>query len=126
MSKKILVVDDDPIMMGFVLLQLKDAGYDVSTAENGAEGLEKARKNKPDLMVLDLAMPKMHGYEVCKTIKSDPALNSIKIVITSGKNYPVDIRTAKEVGADRYLVKPYAGQDLLKTVAELLEQNPPA
>lgn len=122
MSQKILVVDDDPIMMQFVSMGLKDKGYEVIVASDGEEGLRMTREHKPALLVLDLAMPKMHGYEVCKSIRADPSLQGTKIIVTSGKNYAVDIRTAKEVGADRYLVKPYQIQELVGAIQELLPQ----
>lgn len=120
MAKRILVVDDDPAMSQFVLLGLENAGYEVCKAEDGEIGLRQAKELKPDLVVLDLAMPKMHGYEVCKAIRSDQALSKLKIIVTSGKSYPVDIKTAKNVGADRYLVKPYPVQALLTAIEELL------
>jgi len=112
------------MMIEFVSMRLKDEGFDVHTAVDGSDGLDKARQLKPALMVLDLAMPKMHGYEVCRAIRADAALKGTKIVVTSGKNYQVDIRTAKEVGADRYLVKPYPVDELLKAIRELLHIAP--
>jgi DNA-binding response OmpR family regulator len=123
MPKRILVVDDDPVMTQLVLLRLQYAGYEVSTAADGEQGLQQAKKVKPDLMVLDLAMPNMHGYEVCKAIRADQALASLKIIVTSGKSYPVDIKAAKHVGADRYLVKPYPMQTLLAAIEELLSPS---
>lgn len=124
MPRRILVVDDDPVMIQFVVLRLEHAGYEVLTAADGQQGLRQAKELKPDLMVLDLAMPVMHGYEVCKAIRSDQAMAGLKIIVTSGKSYPSDIKTAKNVGADRYLVKPYPVQTLLTAIEELLGPQP--
>ena len=124
MAKRILVVDDDPVMIQFVVLRLQHAGYEVLTAADGEQGLQQAKDLKPDLMVLDLAMPVMHGYEVCKAIRSDKAIADLKIIVTSGKSYPSDIKTAKSVGADRYLVKPYPVQTLLTAIEELIGPQP--
>lgn len=125
MPKRILVVDDDAVMSQFVLLRLKEAGYDVAAAPDGEEGLRQARELKPDILVLDVAMPKMHGYAVCKALRADASLSGLKILVTSGKSYPVDIKTAKKLGADRYLVKPYPMQELLAAIEELLGAPPP-
>lgn len=119
-GKKILVVDDDPEIVGFVEMSLRDAGYEVYTAEDGRKGLDAARAHRPDLVLLDLAMPVMHGYEVCHALRADAELKAVKIVVTSGKSYPVDIKNAKAAGADHYMVKPYGLAQLLDTVAGVL------
>src|SRR5437870_1062900 len=95
-----------------------DAGYQILQAADGQEAVRLARSEKPDLVLLDLYMPKMHGYEVCKEIRGDPdrEVAGIKIIIISVKNYPVDIKTAKEVGADQYIVKPHSVKELMKVV----------
>lgn len=116
------MVDDDPEIIGFVEMSLRDAGYEVYTAEDGQKGLDAARAHRPDLVLLDLAMPVMHGYEVCHALRADESLKTVKIVVTSGKSYPVDIKNAKEAGADHYMVKPYGLAQLLDTVAGILGQ----
>ena len=120
MPKKILVVDDDEHVVGFLNVGLSQAGYNVITAKDGEEGLASARQNRPDLILLDLAMPRMNGYQVCQAVRSDKDLSGTKIVVTSGKNYPVDIKAAKQVGADHYLVKPFVLPELLKILEKLL------
>ncbi|MBI4422110.1 MAG: response regulator [Elusimicrobia bacterium] len=120
-GKRVLVVDDDSEIVSFVEMSLKDAGYEVYTAQNGQEGLDMAKSYRPDLILLDLAMPVMHGYEVCHAIRADSVLAATKIVVTSGKSYPVDIRAAKDAGADHYMVKPYGLNQLLDTVSRILE-----
>lgn len=119
-GKKILVVDDDPEIVGFVEMTLKEAGYEVFTAENGKEGVKQAKAHRPDLVLLDLAMPVMHGYEVCHALRADEELKTVKIIVTSGKSYPVDIRNAKNAGADHYMVKPYGLAQLLDTIQGML------
>lgn len=120
MPRRILIVDDDEHIVGFLTLSLKRQGYDVLSAKDGEEGLAAARVNKPDLIILDLAMPRMNGYQVCQAIRADKEIAGTKIVITSGKNYPVDLKAANVVGADRYLVKPFIFPELLKTIDSLL------
>lgn len=119
-GKKVLVVDDDEEVISFVEMTLKEAGYEVYVARNGQQGLDLARSARPDLLLLDLAMPVMHGYEVCQAIRSDPSFNDMKIVVTSGKSYPVDIKNAKDAGADHYMVKPYGLDQLLDMVSRAL------
>lgn len=120
MPRKVLVVDDDPQILDFVTMGLRLAGYEVLSAGDGQEGLYVARSARPDLMVLDLAMPRMHGYEVCRALRADHSFDGMKIVVTSGKNYAVDIKTAKSLGADLYIVKPYQMQQLTRVIGELL------
>lgn len=119
-GKKVLVVDDDEEIVGFAEMVLRDAGYEVYTAYDGHAGLELARSARPDLVLLDLAMPIMHGYEVCHAIRADSSMNDIKIVVTSGKSYPVDIKNAKEAGADHYMVKPFGVKQLIDMVSRAL------
>ena len=114
------MVDDDEEIVGFVEMSLRGAGYEVYTAFNGREGLDLAKSARPDLVILDLAMPVMHGYEVCQAIRSDSTMNNIKIVVTSGKSYPVDIKNAKDAGADHYMVKPYGLHQLLDMISRTL------
>jgi DNA-binding response OmpR family regulator len=105
--KKVVVVDDDDDMRALMRMLLKDR-YEVSTAVDGAEGLELVRSVRPDLLVLDLLMPRMHGFEVCQRLRADPELKSVKILISSSKSYRHDVRTAvEETGADDYIVKPF-------------------
>src|SRR5690348_4718048 len=105
-SKKIVIVDDDPEMLSFMADVLKPA-YDVRVAKDGAEGLETIKRDPPDLVVLDLLMPRMHGFEVCKKIREDAALKDVKVLISSSKSYLHDVNTAKNAGADNYIVKPF-------------------
>ncbi len=118
--KKVVVVDDDDDMLTLMSLLLRDS-YSVETAADGAAGLELVRRLHPDLVVLDLLMPKMHGFEVCQKIKSDAGLAGTKILISSSKSYNHDVRTAvSETGADDYIVKPFELDEFQRRVAAML------
>ncbi|NNN05213.1 MAG: response regulator [Elusimicrobia bacterium] len=118
--KKVAVVDDDEDMRHMMAHVLREH-FEVETAEDGEAGLALARRWKPDLVVLDLLMPKMHGFEVCRNIRGDGALKTTKVLISSSKSYTHDVKTAvEESGADGYIVKPFRIADFQKRVAELL------
>ncbi|MDE2142473.1 MAG: response regulator [Elusimicrobia bacterium] len=119
--KRVLVVDDDDDMRALMSLILSDS-YEVSSAPDGSAGLELARKLRPDLVVLDLLMPRMHGFEVCRRIREDADLKAVKILISSSKSYQHDVTTSvQETGADDYIVKPFEVDAFKKRVADLLE-----
>ncbi len=120
--KKIVIVDDDPEILGF-MAEVLAPGYDVRTAKDGVEGLDAMRREPPDLVVLDLLMPRMHGFEVCKKIREDSALKDVKVLISSSKSYLHDVNTAKNAGADSYIVKPFEMSGLLRKVEDLLGQG---
>ena len=121
--KKILIVDDDASVLAIAKKRLATEAVETLTANDGAEGLRLAMENRPDLIILDLMMPKMHGYTVVQEIRNDPALRHIKILITSAKTYSSDIERALRLGADRYLNKPYNLQEFWDVVAELLGER---
>ena len=118
--KRVVVVDDDEAMRTLITTILSDS-YSVESAPNGREGLELIRKSPPDLVVLDLLMPQMHGFEVCQKLRADEATKGVKILISSSKSYGHDVRTAvEETGADAYIVKPFDVADFKRRVAKLL------
>ncbi|MFA6317577.1 MAG: response regulator [Elusimicrobiota bacterium] len=117
--KKIVVVDDDPEMIEFMSFILKSK-YEVTTASDGVAGFETVERVRPDLVILDLLMPRMHGFEVCRKLRDDPKFAGLKILISSSKSYSHDIATAKETGADNFIVKPFPAADLLWRVEELI------
>jgi DNA-binding response OmpR family regulator len=105
--KRVLVVDDDDDMRGLMVFLLGDR-YEVVAARDGEEGLALAKSLRPDLIVLDLLMPRMHGFEVVRKIRGDAALKTVKVLIASSKSYAHDVSTAvAETGADDYIVKPF-------------------
>jgi phosphoribosyl 1,2-cyclic phosphodiesterase len=122
---KVLVVDDDPDAIRLAETLLRRAGFEVLTATDGAAGLACIRAEHPRVVVLDLMMPGVHGFSVCEEVQKDPALKDIKIIVTSSKAYPVDIKKAKELGAADYLVKPYEMAELLNRVKALAGASNP-
>ncbi len=120
--QKILVVDDDADIRRLVSMRLRAAQFEVVTAEDGEAGLNLVRTEHPRVVLLDLMMPRMHGYTVCQEIRKDPALHGTKVIITSAKSYPVDIKKAKEVGADDYVTKPYDLEELVGKIRKILEE----
>jgi len=124
--KSVLVVDDTPSALIIATKRLQAEGVRTLTADNGAEGLRMAKEHRPDVVVLDLMMPGMHGYTLIQEIRNDPNLNHVRILVTSAKTYSSDIERTRRLGADRYLSKPYDLQAFWDTIAELLgEARPP-
>ena len=122
MRKKILIVDDDPDQREMIRSSLKEAGFEISTATNGVEGLEKARSGSPDLIILDVMMPKMDGFAVCVTLREDDATASIPILMLTGLCSYISQLTGFESGATDYLVKPFESEQLVSKVEALLCQ----
>ncbi len=128
-SEKILIVDDDEDVLLIVQTILDNAGYSALTARNGREGVEKAIEAKPDLILLDVMMPELSGWEVCTTLKSAPETRQIPITMLTVKSEIRDLITGMQVGADDYITKPFTRKKLLSTVKRLLEekrQSPPS
>ena len=123
MSKgKILVVDDEIYIVHILDFSLGMEGYEVITALDGEQALEKVAIEKPDLIVLDIMMPKLDGYEVCKAIKSDAATKSIPVILLSAKGRNVDQKMGFDVGADDYITKPFSPRKLVERINQLLGQ----
>jgi len=118
MARRILIIDDDRDVRRLAQMRLQLAGYEVLEAVDGEAGLNTLRAERPPVILLDLMMPKLHGYAVCQEIRNDPNLRNIYIIASSAKRYPVDIRKAMEMGANAYLVKPYEMEELLAKVCE--------
>jgi len=121
MAKKILLVDDEPHIIMMLENRMKHAGYDVITASDGQEALTKAQKEKPDLIILDLMLPKLDGYKVCRMLKFDEKYKHIPIIMLSARAQEVDKKMGEAVGADGYVTKPFEPQVLLGKVKDLLE-----
>lgn len=120
MPRKILVVEDETELQKALSIRLKAIGYEVITAQDGQEGLEKARSICPDLIVLDILMPKMDGYEVCRMLKFDARYKSIPVIMLTAKAQDVDKAMGKKVSADDYITKPFETQDLLDKIKKYL------
>lgn len=121
-GKKILVVDDEVELVKAVQIRLGQAGYEVLVAYDGQEGLDKAKKENPDLIILDLMIPKIDGYKVCGLLKADTRYNKIPVIMFTARAQESDIQTGKEVGVDAYIIKPFDHQMLLGKIKELLKE----
>jgi phosphoribosyl 1,2-cyclic phosphodiesterase/ActR/RegA family two-component response regulator len=114
--RKVVIVDDDVDILRIAAKRLRAAGYEVITATDGPSGLQAIRAERPKLALLDLMMPGLHGFAVCQEIRSDPTLASTHIVITTAKAFPTDKQQAREAGANDYITKPYALEELVVLV----------
>jgi DNA-binding response OmpR family regulator len=122
-SKKILIVDDEVHIRALLeqaLEDLEDAGVELFLARDGEEGLRYAREEKPDLMFLDIMMPKKNGYEVCEEIKQDPDLKDIYIIILTAKGQVTDRVRGEEVQANEYITKPFNPDEILQKASYIL------
>ena len=105
MAKKILLIEDEEIMINLLQKKLIQEGYDVTIARDGVEGMEKMRESKPELILLDIIMPRMGGFEVMEEMQKDESLKDIPIIIISNSGQPVELGRAKELGATDWLIK---------------------
>jgi two-component system phosphate regulon response regulator PhoB len=122
-KQKILVVDDEPEAVELLEFNLKQAGYVVTTAEDGAEALKKARTQSPDLIVLDVMLPEMDGFEICKALRLDSATRRMPILMLTAKAGEIDRVLGLELGADDYLTKPYSPRELLLRIKKILARG---
>lgn len=123
MSKTVLIVDDEPhirLLLEQTLDELDAHGVEIATATNGGDALKLIREERPSLVLLDVMMPIMNGFEVCKAVKSDATLRDTYIVLLTAKGQELDRATGAEVGADLYLTKPFDPDDVLARVAKVL------
>lgn len=126
MSKKILIVDDEPHIRALLeqtLEDLEDYGIELLTASNGQEAWETAQEECPDLIILDVMMPRMSGYQVCELIKSKPELNNAYIIMLTAKGQAIDRQKGEQVGADEYVTKPFDPDYLIERAETLLGVN---
>ena len=119
----ILIVDDSPLVLEVISKFLSDKGFNTLTACDGIEAIEKTFTELPDLIILDVAMPKMNGYQVCRLLKSDPETGHIPIVILTVKDQAHDKYWGIQTGADAYLSKEFEQRTLLKTIEDLLQKR---
>lgn len=119
-NEKILVVDDSPTELNLMTTPLKNKGYQIITAVDGEEALEKAEREHPDLIVLDVILPKKNGFQVCRQLKTAPKTQDIKILILTSKSQDSDRFWGLKQGADDYMTKPFAEEELVDNVAKLL------
>lgn len=119
---KILIAEDEPDIRDLVRFTLEFAGHQVTAARDGQEALELAPLVQPDLIMMDVRMPRMTGYDACLNMKKNPTLAHIPVVFLSAKGQEAEIRTGLDAGAVEYLLKPFAPSELVERVASLLSQ----
>ena len=122
MAYKILVVDDEPTIVRLMEFILARQGHQMLAAVNGEEALEKIRAHKPDLVLLDIMMPRIDGYEVAQQLRADPETASLPIIMLSAKAQTEDIRRGGEVGVSAYVTKPFSPEHLVQVVTEHLQR----
>jgi len=124
MEQKLLIVDDEAhirMLIGQTLEELEDEGVNFFTAENGEQALEIIQTEKPQLVFLDVMMPKMNGMEVCRRVKKELGLNDVFIVLLTAKGQELDRQKGQEVGADVYMTKPFDPEKILEKSREVLQ-----
>ena len=124
MSKKLLIVDDEAhirMLIEQTLEDLEDEGVELLFADNGASALEIIQQEKPDLVFLDVMMPKMNGMEVCQKVKKELGITGVYIILLTAKGQEVDRQKGLEMGADRYMTKPFDPDEMLEVAEEVLE-----
>ncbi len=122
MPYRILVVDDEPTLVRLMEFILAKQGHTMLVANNGEEALEKARGERPDLILLDIMMPRIDGYDVARTIRSDPEIRETPIIMLSAKAQDKDIEKGMEVGVNEYITKPFAPDYLVQVVNDYLSR----
>lgn len=117
---KILVVDDEVNITQILEFSIGSEGYEVITAQNGEDAIDKARREQPDLIILDIMMPKIDGYEACRILKANPLTKNIPVVLLTAKGRDIDKRLGYEVGATDYIIKPFSPNKLVDRIHQLL------
>jgi len=117
---KILVVDDEVNITQILEFSIGSEGFEVITAQNGEEAIERARRERPDLIILDIMMPKIDGYEACRILKANPLTKNIPVLLLTAKGRDIDRRLGYEVGATDYIVKPFSPNKLIERIHRLL------
>ncbi|MFQ5400041.1 MAG: response regulator transcription factor [Anaerolineae bacterium] len=120
---KILVAEDDQDIRELIVLTLKFNGFDVESVEDGAAAVEAAQTHQFDLILMDVRMPMMTGYEACRRLKNDQSTSGIPIVFLSAKGQEAEIQTGLEAGAEQYILKPFAPDILISTITRVLGSN---
>ena len=118
---RVLIVDDDKVIQQLLEVNLELEGYDIQTASDGEEALDKVRSFRPDLILLDVMMPKLDGREVCRRIKADPETKDTPVIFLSARAQDMDVSSGLELGASAYVTKPFDPVDLIGTVSRVLQ-----
>ncbi len=120
---KVLIIDDDPSLRRLVQVVFDRDGFETFLANEGSEGIRLALTNPPNIIILDIMMEGLHGFEVCKMLRANSSLRRTAIIIISGKSYKPDIDKAIELGADSYVVKPFSPKDLLEIAVKHMKER---
>jgi len=126
MPKRVLVCDDEPYIVESVSYVVRKAGFEVSSAEDGETALDLARREKPDLIFLDIMMPGIPGDEVCRRLKADPATRATHVIILTARGQEEDERRAMEMGADEFMTKPFSPRKLREMLVRVLGNSVPS
>ena len=119
---RVLIVDDEPNILLSLDYLLRKNGHQVSVARNGTEALQQIEEHPPEIVLLDIMMPDVDGYEICTRIKSDPTTQHIKVVFLSAKSKKADIEKGLSLGADMYLLKPFSNKEILQRIQQLQDE----
>jgi len=122
-TPRVLIVEDEPNIVLSLEILLRRAGYETASAGDGEEALELIRRTHPDVVLLDIMLPKRNGYEVCRSVKSEPTLSSIAIIMLTAKGQEVEMLKGLELGASAYITKPFGNAEVLEAVRAALESR---
>ena len=122
MAKRILIADDEPNIVISLEFLMKREGFEVLIANDGEEAVRQIRSERPDLVLLDVMMPKKSGFEVCQEVKSDPGLAGVRILMLTAKGRDTEVAKGLALGADAYMTKPFSTKELVERVRSLLER----
>lgn len=120
---KIVIAEDEPDIRELITFTLQFAGFEVIPTSNGAEALEATQREVPDLVMMDVRMPKMTGYEACRAMKADPNIQHIPVIFLSAKGQESEIKEGLEAGAEEYLLKPFAPDQLIEQIRAVLAKH---
>ena len=120
---KVLIIDDSPTIRRIIQSVFERAGFEVSFASEGSDGVRIALTSIPNVVLLDIMMEGLHGFEVCKMLRANSSMNRTAIIIMSGRSYKPDIDMAMALGADSYVVKPFSGEEILKIAVEHMNER---
>jgi DNA-binding response OmpR family regulator len=124
MPKKVLIADDEPNIVTSLEFLMHEAGYEVQVARDGEQALALVGQFLPDLILLDVMMPRMSGYEVCLRLRERPEFRHIRIVMLSARGREAEVRKGLSLGADTYITKPFSSRDLMAVISALLDSAP--
>ena len=123
MSGRILVADDSPAVRDILQMSLETLGYSVVLAEDGERAMERIRKERPDLIIVDVMMPKVNGFQICRRVKSDPGTSKTPVILLTARSGHEDVFWGKDCGADEYITKPFRTQELEQAIERLMKER---